>query len=60
MVSVRKKWSEIFDDVYREANAEKFALRKESARLEQRALLAERQRDAALDGRGIRTMNYMR
>lgn len=28
-VSVRKKWSEIFDDVYREANAGKFALRKE-------------------------------
>lgn len=48
-VSVRKKWSEIFDDVYREANAGKFALRKEIARLEQRALEAERQRDAALD-----------
>ena len=48
-VSVRKIWSEIFDDVYREANAGKFALRKEIARLEQRVLEAERQRDAALD-----------
>ena len=48
-VSVREKWSEIFDDVYRDANAGKFALRKEIARLEQRVLEAERQRDAALD-----------
>ncbi|MCM1025558.1 MAG: hypothetical protein NC432_03945 [Roseburia sp.] len=48
-VSVRKIWSEIFDDVYREADAGKFALRKEIARLEQRVLEVERQRDAALD-----------
>lgn len=48
-VSVRKIWSEIFDDVYKEANAGKFALRKEIARLEQRVLEVERQRDAALD-----------
>ena len=48
-VSVREKWSEIFDDVYREANAGKFALRKEIARLERRVLEVERQRDAALD-----------
>ena len=48
-VSVRKIWSEIFDDVYREADAEKSALRKEIARLEQRVLEVERQRDDALD-----------
>lgn len=48
-VSVRKKWSEIFDDVYREANKGKFALHKEIARLERRILEVERQRDAALD-----------
>ena len=48
-VSVREKWSEIFDDVYRDANAGKFALRKEIARLEQRLLEVERQRDAALE-----------
>lgn len=48
-VNVRKMWSEIYDDVYREANAGKFALRKEIARLEQRVLEVERQRDAALD-----------
>lgn len=48
-VSVRKKWSEIFDDVYRDANAGKFALRREIARLEQRVLEVERQRDAALE-----------
>ena len=48
-VNVRKIWSEIFDDVYREANAGKFALRKEIARLEQRVLEVERQRDAAMD-----------
>ena len=48
-VNVRKMWSEIYDDVYREANAGKFALRKEITRLEQRALEAERRRDAALD-----------
>lgn len=48
-VSVRKIWSEIFDDVYREADAGKSALRKEIARLEQRVLEVERQRDTALD-----------
>ena len=48
-VSVRKIWSEIFDDVYREADAENSALRKENARLLQRVLEAERQRDDALD-----------
>lgn len=48
-VSVRKKWSEIFDDVYRDANAGKSALRKEIVRLEQRVLEVERQRDAALE-----------
>lgn len=48
-VDVRKIWSEIFDDVYREANAGKFALRKEIARLGQRVLEVERQRDAAMD-----------
>ncbi len=48
-VSVREKWSEIFDDVYREANAGKFALRREIARLERRVLEVERQRDAAKD-----------
>lgn len=48
-VNVRKMWSEIYDDVYREANAGKFALRKEIARLGQRVLEVERQRDAALD-----------
>lgn len=48
-VSVREKWSEIFDDVYRDANAGKFALRKEIARLEKRVLKVERQRDAALE-----------
>lgn len=48
-VSVRKIWSEIFDDVYREAEAGKFALRKEIARLGQRILEVERQRDDALD-----------
>ena len=31
-VNVRKIWSEIFDDIYREADAGKFALRKEIAR----------------------------
>ena len=49
-VNVRKIWSEIFDDVYREADAGKFALRREIARLEQRVLEVERQRDAAMDG----------
>lgn len=48
-VSVRKIWSEIFDDVYREADAGKSALRKEVARLEQRVLEVERQRDDALE-----------
>lgn len=48
-VHVRNIWSEIFDDVYREADAGKFALRKEIARLEQRVLEVERQRDDALD-----------
>ena len=48
-VSVRKIWSEIFDDVYREADAGKFALRKEIARLGQRVLEVERQRDATLE-----------
>ena len=48
-VNVRKIWSEIFDDVYREADAEKSALRKENARLLQRVLEVERQRDDALD-----------
>lgn len=48
-VSVREKWSEIFDDVYRDANAGKSSLRKEIVRLEQRVLEAERQRDAALE-----------
>lgn len=48
-VSVREKWSEIFDDVYRDANAGKFALRKEIARLKDQVLCTERQRDAALD-----------
>ena len=48
-VSVRKIWSEIFDDVYREAEAEKSALRKEIERLLQRVLEVERQRDDALD-----------
>lgn len=48
-VNVRKIWSEIFDDVYKEADAEKSVLRKENARLLQRVLEAERQRDAALD-----------
>lgn len=48
-VDVRKIWSGIFDDVYREANAGKFALRKEIARLGQRVLEVERQRDAAMD-----------
>ena len=48
-VNVRKIWSEIFDDVYKEADAEKSALRKENARLLQRVLEVERQRDAALD-----------
>ncbi len=48
-VTVREMWSEIYDDVYREANAGKFALRKEIARLEQRVLEVERQRDDALD-----------
>ena len=40
-VSVRKIWSEIFDDVYRETDAEKSALRKENARLLQRVLEVE-------------------
>lgn len=48
-VNVRKIWSEIFDDVYKEADAEKSALRKENARLLQRVLEVERQRDDALD-----------
>lgn len=48
-VNVRKIWSEIFDDVYKEADAGKFVLRKEIARLEQRVLEVERQRDDALD-----------
>ncbi len=48
-VNVRKMWFEIYDDVYRETNAEKSALGKEIARLEQRVLEAERQRDDALD-----------
>ena len=48
-VSVRKIWSGIFDDVYREADAGKAVLRKEIARLLQRVLEVERQRDAALD-----------
>ncbi len=48
-VSVREMWFEIYDDVYREANEGKFALRKEIARLEQRVLEVERQRDDALD-----------
>ena len=48
-VNVRKIWSGIFDDVYREANAGKSALRKEIARLGQRILEVERQRDAALE-----------
>lgn len=48
-VSVREKWPEIFDDVYRDANAGKSSLRKEIVRLEQRVLEAERQRDAALE-----------
>lgn len=48
-VNVRKIWSEIFDDVYKEADAEKSVLRKENARLLQRVFEAERQRDAALD-----------
>ena len=48
-VNVRKIWSEIFDDVYKEADAGKFALRKEIARLEQRVLEVERQRDDALE-----------
>lgn len=48
-VSVRKIWSEIFDDVYRDADAGKLALRKEVARLEKRVLEVERQRDDALD-----------
>ncbi len=42
-------WSEIYDDVYREADAGKFALRKEIARLEQWVLEVERQWDDALD-----------
>jgi len=48
-ITVRKIWSEIFDDIYREANAGKFALRKEISRLEQRVLETQRQRDDALD-----------
>lgn len=48
-VSVREMWSEIFDDVYRDANEEKFALRKEISRLNQRIIEVERQRDKALD-----------
>ncbi len=48
-VSVRKIWSEISDDVYKETDAGKFALRKEIARLGQRILEMERQRNAALD-----------
>ncbi len=48
-VNVRNMWSEIYDDVYREANAGKFALRKEIACLKQRILEVERQRDDALD-----------
>ena len=48
-VNVRKIWSEIFDDVYKEADAEKSALRKENARLLQRVLEVERQRDDALE-----------
>ncbi len=48
-VNVRKMWFEIYDDVYRETNAEKSALGREIARLEQRVLEAERQRDDALD-----------
>ncbi len=37
-VNVRKMWFEIYDDVYRETNAEKSALGREIARLEQRVL----------------------
>ncbi len=48
-VNVRNMWFEIYDDVYREANAGKFALRKENACLKQRILEVERQRDDALD-----------
>jgi hypothetical protein len=48
-VDVRNKWSEIYDEVYREANEGKFALRKEIARLNARVIEVERQRDDALD-----------
>jgi predicted nucleic acid-binding Zn-ribbon protein len=48
-VDVREKWFEIYDDVYREANEGKFALRKEIARLNACITEVERQRDEALD-----------
>ena len=48
-VTVRKYWSEIFDDIYKETQQEILRERNKTAQMEDRALNAERQRDKALD-----------
>lgn len=49
IVTVRKNWSEIFDDLSRETDRKVAAEQKKTAEMEERALRAERQRDEALD-----------
>ena len=58
IVTVRKYWSEIFDDVDRECRAKIGRLGREMERLKKRILEAERQRDEALDRLRERTKEY--
>lgn len=48
-VSVRNQWFEIFEELKKECDRKKAALRKELKQMEKRAIHAERQRDTALD-----------
>lgn len=48
-VTVRKYWSEVFDDVYADARRDYIRECKEKVKMEERAIRAERQRDETLD-----------
>lgn len=49
IVTVRKNWSDIFDDLSKETERKVATEQKKTAEMEERALRAERQRDEALD-----------
>ena len=60
IVTVRRYWSEIFDDVDRECRAKIGRLGREVERLKKRIFEAERQRDEALDRLRERTKGEKR